>query len=59
MFQKLISLESNREGILFIKSNNEDSLKAHSKMVIRFHFNNSDFDVFAYLFPLVEDNKKS
>ncbi|MFH6997460.1 GNAT family N-acetyltransferase [Flavobacterium sp. FlaQc-57] len=55
MFQKLLRLEPNREGILFIKSDNEASLKAHEKMgmnkVSRFTFNDANFDVFAYLFP--------
>lgn len=55
MFQKLLLLEPNREGILFIKSDNTASLKAHEKMgmhkVSSFSFNNSYFDVFAYLFP--------
>lgn len=55
MFQELLRLEPNREGILFIKSDNEASLKAHEKMgmnkVSRFTFNDANFDVFAYLFP--------
>lgn len=54
MFKELLRLEPNREGILFIKSDNEASLKAHEKMGIHkvnnFSFNNADFDVFAYLF---------
>ena len=60
MFQKLLKLEPNREGILFIKSDNIASLKAHEKMgmhkVSRFHFNNADFDVYAYLSHPKEDN---
>lgn len=55
MFQELLQKEPNREGILFIKSDNEASLRAHEKMGIKkvssFKFNNADFDVFAYLFP--------
>lgn len=60
MFQKLLKLEPNREGILFIKSDNIASLKAHEKMgmhkVSSFHFNNADFDVYAYLSQPKEDN---
>ncbi|MGE6353933.1 N-acetyltransferase family protein [Flavobacterium sp. NPDC079362] len=55
LFKELLRLEPNREGILFIKNDNEASLKAHEKMgmhkVSNFHFNNADFDVFAYSFP--------
>lgn len=54
MFKELLHQEPNREGILFIKSDNEASLRAHEKMGIKkvstFKFNNADFDVFAYLF---------
>lgn len=61
MFQKLIELEPNREGILFIKSDNLASLKAHQKMgmqkVSSFHFNDADFDVYAYLFGAEQDKK--
>ncbi|KQO29044.1 GCN5 family acetyltransferase [Flavobacterium sp. Leaf82] len=61
MFQQLFKLEPNREGILFIKSDNESSIRAHEKMgmnkVSSFHFNNADFDVYAYLFGLPENNK--
>jgi ribosomal protein S18 acetylase RimI-like enzyme len=53
MFKELLRLEPNREGILFIKSDNEASLKAHEKMgmkkVSSFHFNDANFDVFNYL----------
>lgn len=60
MFQELLKLEPNREGILFIKSDNIASLKAHEKMgmhkVSGFHFNNADFDVYAYLSQPKEDN---
>lgn len=58
MFRELLQKEPNREGILFIKSDNEASLRAHEKMGIRkvshFRFNNADFDVFAYLFSSPE-----
>lgn len=54
LFQELLHQKPNQEGILFIKSDNEASLKAHKKMgmhkVGSFRFNNADFDVFAYLF---------
>jgi len=60
MFQELLKLEPNREGILFIKSDNLPSIKAHEKMRMRkvsnFNFNNADFDVYAYLFPSQDDN---
>ena len=53
LFQELLHQKPNQEGILFIKSDNEASLKAHKKMgmhkVSGFRFNNADFDVFAYL----------
>ncbi|KVV16386.1 GNAT family N-acetyltransferase [Flavobacterium sp. TAB 87] len=52
MFKELLLQEPNREGILFIESNNEASLRAHIKMGIKkvgnFNFNNKDFNVFAY-----------
>ncbi|MFH6995088.1 GNAT family N-acetyltransferase [Flavobacterium sp. FlaQc-48] len=55
MFKELLRLEPNREGILFIKSDNEASLKAHEKMgmhkVSSFRFNDANFDIFTYLFP--------
>lgn len=54
MFKELLEKQPNREGVLFIKSDNEASLKAHEKMGIKkvssFKFNNADFDVFAYSF---------
>lgn len=54
MFKELLQKQPNREGILFIKSDNEASLRAHKKMGIKkvssFKFNNADFDVFAYSF---------
>lgn len=55
MFAELLVQEPAREGILFIKDDNEASLKAHEKMGIEkvstFTFNHSNFSVFAYLFP--------
>lgn len=60
MFQQLLKIEPNREGMLFIKSDNIASLKAHEKMgmhkVSNFHFNNADFDVYAYSSQPKEDN---
>lgn len=54
MFKELLHQEPNREGILFIRSDNEASLRAHEKMGIKkvadFSFNNNDFHVFAYKF---------
>ncbi|ETZ22320.1 hypothetical protein N824_25660 [Pedobacter sp. V48] len=59
MFKELLRQEPNREGILFIRSDNEVSLRAHEKMethkVSSFNFNNADFDIFAYLFTSTED----
>lgn len=56
MFKELLRQEPNREGILFIKSDNEASLRAHEKMgiskVSSFVFNQANFEVFAYHFPL-------
>jgi L-amino acid N-acyltransferase YncA len=61
MFEELLKLEPNRQGILFIKSDNLASLKAHEKMGIQkvssFHFNDADFDVYAYLFHAEQDKK--
>ncbi len=58
MFKELLQKEPNREGVLFIKGDNEASLRAHEKMGIKkvssFKFNNADFEVFAYLFPSFE-----
>ena len=55
MFAELLVKEPNREGILFIKNDNEASLRAHEKMGIHkvggFIYNDSDFSVFAYQFP--------
>lgn len=55
MFQELLKFEPNREGILFIKSDNVSSLRAHEKMgmhkISTFHFNNAVFYVYTYLFP--------
>jgi hypothetical protein len=63
MFKELLHQEPNREGILFIRGDNEASLRAHEKMGIHkvssFSFNNAEFDVFAYLFALNEDKKAS
>lgn len=54
MFKELLYQEPNREGILFIRSDNEASLIAHEKMGIKkvadFNFNNNEFYVFAYKF---------
>lgn len=54
MFKELLLQEPNREGILFIKNDNEASLRAHEKMGIHkvnsFNFNNAEFSVFAYKF---------
>ena len=59
MFNELIYQEPNREGILFIKSDNEASLRAHEKMGIKkvghFHFNNMEFVIYAYQFSSNED----
>jgi ribosomal protein S18 acetylase RimI-like enzyme len=53
MFKKLLLQEPNREGILFIRNDNQASLRAHEKMGIHkvstFNFNNSEFSVLAYL----------
>ncbi|WP_341528387.1 GNAT family N-acetyltransferase [Nostoc sp. UHCC 0302] len=52
MFAKLRNLLPEREGILFIKANNEPSLQAHRKMgmckVAEFTAQGTDFLVFAY-----------
>ena len=59
MFKELLHQEPNREGILFIKSDNESSLRAHEKMGIKkvghFNFNNAEFAVCAYPFSSNED----
>ncbi len=53
MFSELRRLVPAREGILFIRSNNQASLRAHEKMGMRkvasFLFGASEFDVFSYL----------
>lgn len=63
MFNELLRQEPNREGILFIKSDNEASFRAHEKMGIHkvssFHFNNVDFDVFAYSPRLIQDQTEN
>lgn len=52
MFAHLLSLIPEREGILFIKSTNASSLRAHAKMTMRqvgeFTWNESVFLVLAY-----------
>ena len=52
MFEELRALEPGREGILFIRSDNEASLKAHSRMgmseVAEFQFNDASFSVFSF-----------
>ena len=53
MFAELRRLEPGREGILFIRRDNEASLRAHARMGIRevaeFQFNGFDFAVFSYV----------
>jgi predicted GNAT superfamily acetyltransferase len=53
MFNELRRLEPGREGILFIRRDNEPSLRAHARMGMRevasFQFNNADFAVFSYI----------
>jgi len=59
MFKELLHQEPNREGILFIKSDNASSLRAHEKMGIKkvshFNFNKAEFAVCAYQFSSSED----
>lgn len=54
MFKELLDQEPDREGILFIRNDNEASLRAHEKMGIHqvssFNFNEAEFNVFAYRF---------
>ena len=54
MFEELKTLLPGREGILFIKANNESSLRAHRKMgmseTARYIFDEREFVVFAYRF---------
>ena len=53
MFAKLRLLEPGREGVLFIRRDNEASLRAHSRMGMRevaeFRLNGFDFVVFSYV----------
>jgi predicted GNAT superfamily acetyltransferase len=53
MFAELRRLEPGREGILFIRRDNEASLRAHARMgmreVAQFQFNGFDFAVFSYV----------
>lgn len=53
MFAELRRLQPGREGILFIRRDNEASLRAHVRMGMRevaeFHFNGFDFAVFSYI----------
>ena len=52
MFEKLLEEEPGRQGVLFIRGDNEPSLKAHKKMgmnkVGEFELNKAVFHVFAY-----------
>ena len=53
MFSELRRLEPGREGVLFIRSDNEASLRAHRRMgireVARFELDGADFTVFSYV----------
>lgn len=53
MFSELRRLEPGREGVLFIRSDNEVSLRAHRRMgmheVDRFELDGADFAVFSYV----------
>ncbi|WP_153101119.1 GNAT family N-acetyltransferase [Paraburkholderia hayleyella] len=53
MFSALRQLEPGREGVLFIRTDNEASLRAHRRMgmqeVARFELNGADFAVFSYI----------
>jgi predicted GNAT superfamily acetyltransferase len=53
MFEKLRAFEPGREGILFVRSDNEASLRAHAKMGMRdvaaFKHDGLDFVVFSYI----------
>lgn len=53
MFAELRCLLPGREGVLFIRSDNQASLKAHARMgmqeVATFQFNNADFVVLSYI----------
>ena len=52
MFARLLELEPNRQGVLFIKGDNQASLRAHRRMgmskVGEFTLNEAVFEVFAY-----------
>ncbi len=52
MFAALRGLLPGREGILFVRADNEASLRAHARMamreVARFHFRSAEHVVFAY-----------
>jgi len=53
MFEKLLEVEPGRQGVLFIRGDNEPSLRAHKKMgmskVGEFTLNEATFHVFAYM----------
>lgn len=53
MFAELRRLEPGREGVLFIREDNEPSLRAHLKMGMKevavFSFNGFDYGVFSYI----------
>ncbi|MGJ7502689.1 GNAT family N-acetyltransferase [Variovorax sp. ZT5P49] len=53
MFAELRRLQPGREGVLFIRSDNEASLRAHRRMgmreVARFELSGAAFDVFSYV----------
>jgi predicted GNAT superfamily acetyltransferase len=53
MFADLRRLEPGREGVLFIRRDNEPSLRAHLKMGMKevaiFSFNGFEFSVFSYV----------
>ncbi len=59
MYKELLHQGPNREGILFIKSGDEASLRAHEKMGINnvssFVFNTANFEEFAYSFSLKKE----
>ncbi|OCR25849.1 hypothetical protein AFK24_06655 [Pseudomonas syringae] len=52
MFKHLLELEPGRQGVLFIRGDNEPSIKAHKKMGMNqageFTLNGAQFQVFAY-----------
>ncbi len=52
MFAELRRLQPGREGILFIRRDNQPSLRAHARMgmqeVAEFHFNGFDYAVLSY-----------